>query len=195
MTVSTRFSRVHFLHSGHHAGFVIFFPWKKRCSPFVKTKVTLHCLHVTVMSCSGPSATASVCCCDATSSASTSSIGIWIWSRREKIRSFRFVRSGTFGLLMNYILSPKRLIDISFLIAAHFVPVMVHVPSFPFGTPSWTDVRLTYHNDPAFVMHVIPRQVLPVVLPAGYHLYSCPKKIREWWSVFYEESQKALNLI
>jgi len=35
--------------------------------------------------------------------------------------------------LMNSVLSPERMIDISFLIAAHFVPVMVHVPSFPFG--------------------------------------------------------------
>ena len=84
LAVSARFSRIHFLHSGHRAGCVICFLWKNRCSPFVKTKVTSHCLHVTVMSCSGPSATASVFCCDATSSVGTSSIGIWIWSCRER---------------------------------------------------------------------------------------------------------------
>ena len=49
--------------------------------------------HYSHVPCSGPSATASVCCCDATSSVSTSSKGIWIWSRREKIRPFRLVRS------------------------------------------------------------------------------------------------------
>jgi len=76
LAVSARFSRIHFLHSWHRAGCVIFFPRKNRCSPFVKTKVTSHCLHVKVMSCSGPSASASVCYCDATSSVSTSSIGI-----------------------------------------------------------------------------------------------------------------------
>ena len=108
------------------------------------------------MSCSGPPATASVCCCDAISSAGTSSIGIWVWSRQKEIRQFRLVRSGDFSLLMNSVLSPERMIDISLLIAAHFVSVMVHVPSFPFGSPSWTDVRLTCHNDTAFVMHVIP---------------------------------------
>jgi len=37
---------------------------------------------------------------------------------------------------MNSVLSPERMIDISLLIAAHFVPVMVHVPSFPFGSPN-----------------------------------------------------------
>ena len=37
-------------------------------------------------------------------------------------------------MLMNYDLSPERTINISLLIAAHFVPVMVHVPLFPFGS-------------------------------------------------------------
>ena len=37
LAVSTRFSRIYFLHSGHRAGCVIFFPWKNRCSPFVKS--------------------------------------------------------------------------------------------------------------------------------------------------------------
>jgi len=136
LAVSARFSRIYFLHSGHRTGCVIFFPWKKRCAPFVKTKVTWHYLHVTVMSCSGPSATNSVCCRDAYSSVSTSSIGIWISSRWEKIRPFRLERSGVFSLLMNFVLSPKRMIDIGPLIAAHFVSVIVHVPSFPFGSPS-----------------------------------------------------------
>jgi len=96
LAVSARFSRIHLLHSGHRAGCVILFLWKNRCSPLVQIKGTSHCLHVTVMSCSGPSATVSVCCCDATSSVGTSSIGIWVcqWSRREKIRPFRLVRSG-----------------------------------------------------------------------------------------------------
>jgi len=101
LAVSARFSRINFLHSGHHAGCVIFFFWKNRCSPFVETKDTSHCLHVAVMSCSGPSATASVCCCDATSSVGTWFIGIWIWSRREQICPFRSIRSGVFSLLMN----------------------------------------------------------------------------------------------
>jgi len=71
----------------------------------------------------------------------------------------------------------ERMIGISLLIAAHFVSVMVHVPSFPFGSPSWTDVRLTCHHDTTFVMHVIPYQVLPIVWPVGQHLYSCPKSV------------------
>ena len=131
------------------------------------------------MSCSGPSATISVCFCDVTSSVSTSSIGIWIWSRREKIRPFRLVRSRVFSLMMNSVLLPERMIDISLLIAAHFVPVMVHVPSLPFGSLSWMDVRLICHHDTAFVMHVVPHQVLPIVLPAGHHLYSCPKSVSD----------------
>ena len=176
---SACFSKIHFLHIGHRASCFIFFPGNPRSLPFVKTKMTSHCLHVTVMSCRGPSATASVCCCDATSSVSTSSIGIWIWSRREKIRPFRLVRSGVFSLLKNSVWSPERTIDISLLIAAHFVSIMVHVPSFPFGSPSWTDVWLTYHHDTAFVMHMIPHQVLPIVLPAGHHLYSCPKSVSD----------------
>jgi len=80
---------------------------------------------------------------------------------------------------MNSVLSPERMIDISLFIAAHFVPVMVHVPSFPFDSPSSTDVRLTCHHDTAFVMHVIPHQVLPIMLPAGHHLYSCPKSVSD----------------
>jgi len=80
---------------------------------------------------------------------------------------------------MNSVLSPECMIDISLLIAAHFVPVMVHVPSFPFGSPSWTDVRLTCHHDTVFVMHVIPHQVLPIMLPAGHHLYSCSKSVSD----------------
>jgi len=101
LAVSARCSQINFLHSGHRAGCAIFFPWENHCSSFVKTQVTSHCLHITVMSCSGPSATTSVCCCDATSSVNTSSSGIWIWSRRKKIRPFRLVRSGDFRLLMN----------------------------------------------------------------------------------------------
>jgi len=66
------------------------------------------------------------------------------------------------------VLSPERMIDISLLIAAHFVSVMVHVPSLPFGSPSWTDVRLTCHHDTAFIMHVILHKVLPIMLPAGH---------------------------
>jgi len=82
---------------------------------------------------------------------------------------------------MNSVLSPECMIDISRLIAAHFVPVMVHVLSFPFGSPSWTDVQLTCHNDTAFVMHVIPHQVLPIMVSAGHHLYSraCPKSVSD----------------
>jgi len=71
------------------------------------------------------------------------------------------------------------MIDISLLIAAHLVSVMVHVPSFPFGSPSLTDVRLTCHHDTAFVMYVILHQVLPIMLPAGHHLYSCPKSVSD----------------
>ena len=75
---SAHFSRIHFLHSEHRAGFAIFFPpWKNCCSPFVKSKVTSQYLHATVMSCSGPSAIASVCCFDATSWVGTSSTGVW----------------------------------------------------------------------------------------------------------------------
>ena len=44
------------------------------CPPLVKTKVTSHSLHVTVMSCSGPSATVSVCSYDASPSVGTSYI-------------------------------------------------------------------------------------------------------------------------
>jgi len=51
------------------------------------------------------------------------------------------------------------------------------VPSFPLGSPSWTDVRFTCHHDTAFVMHMILQQVLSIVLPSGNHLYSCPKSI------------------
>ena len=109
----------------------------------------------------------------------TRDLSIWTWSRREKIRPFRLIRAGVFSLLMNSVLSPECMIDISLLIAAHIVPVMVHVPSFPFGSPSWTDVRLTYHHDTAFVIHVIPHQVLPIVLPAGHHLDSCPKSVSD----------------
>jgi len=43
LAVSARFSRIHFLHSGHRAVCVIFFLWKNYCSPFVKTKVASHC--------------------------------------------------------------------------------------------------------------------------------------------------------
>jgi len=28
-------------------------------------------------------------------------------------------------------------------------------------------------------MHVIPHQVLPIVLPAGHHLYFCPKSVND----------------
>jgi len=80
---------------------------------------------------------------------------------------------------MKYFLSPERMIDISVLIAAHFAPFMVHVSPFPFDFPSWTDVRLTCHHDTAFVMHVIPHQVLPIVLSAEHHLYSCPKSVSD----------------
>jgi len=38
--------------------------------------------------------------------------------------------------VMNSVLSPERMIDISLLIAAHFACVMVHVPTFQFGPPS-----------------------------------------------------------
>ena len=138
-----------------------------------------NCLHVTVMCCSGLSATASVCCCDATSSVGTSSIGIWIWSRREKIRPFRLVTSGVFSLLMNSVSLPELMLDISLSVATYFVSVMVHVPSFPFGSPSCTDVRLTCHHYTAFVMHLIPHQVLPIMLPAGQHFYSCPKSVND----------------
>jgi len=175
LAVSARFSRIRFLHSGYRAGCVILFPWKNRCSPFVKTKVTSHCLHVTVMSCSGPSATASVCCCDATSSVSTSSIGIWIWSRREKIRLLRLVRSGVFSLLMNSVSLPERMIDVCHFIAAHFVRVMVYVPSFPFVYPELN--RRAAYLPPW--MHVFPHQVLPIVLPARHHSYSCPKSVSD----------------
>jgi len=170
LAVSARFSQIHSLHFGHRTGCVIFSPGKNHCSPVSNTTVPPHCLHVTIMSCSGPSATASVCRCDATSSVSTLSISIWSWSRREKIRSFWFVISGVFSLLINSVLSPECMIHTSLLIAAHFVSVMAHVPSFPFGSPSWTDVQFTCHLDTAFVMHVIPHQVLPIVLPAGHHL-------------------------
>jgi len=71
------------------------------------------------------------------------------------------------------------MIDISLLIAAHFVPAIVHVPSFPSGSPSRTDVQLTCHHGTAFVMLVIRHQVLPIVLPAGHHLYSCPKSVSD----------------
>jgi len=145
------------------------------------------------MSRNRPSATASVCCCDASSSVSTSSIGIWIWSCWEKIRPFRLIRSGVFSLLMNSIQSPERMIDISLLIAAHFVPVMVHVQSFIFGSPIWTDVRLTCHHDTAFVMHVIPHQVLPIMLPGGHHLYSCPKSVSD--DVFPMKKAKIKSVI
>jgi len=92
LAASARLSRIHFLNSGHRACCAILFPSNNRCPPFVKTKVTSHCSYVTVTFCNDLSATASVGCCDATSPVSTSSIGIWVWSRREKIRPFRLVR-------------------------------------------------------------------------------------------------------
>jgi len=83
-------------------------------------------------------------------------------------------------MLMNSVLSPEHMIDSSLLIAVHFVSVLVYVPSFPFVSLSSTGVRLTCHHDTAFVMHVIPQQVLPIMLPAaGHHLYSCPKSVSD----------------
>jgi len=39
LAVSARFSRIYFLHPEHRAGCVIFFPSKKCCPPFAKTKI------------------------------------------------------------------------------------------------------------------------------------------------------------
>jgi len=41
-------------------------------------------------------------------------------------------------MLMNYVLSQERMIDIRLLIAVRFVRVMVHVPSSTFDFPSRT---------------------------------------------------------
>ena len=40
-------------------------------------------------------------------------------------------------------------------------------------------MRLTCHHDTACEMHMIPHQVLPIMLPAGHHLYSCPKFVSD----------------
>ena len=40
-------------------------------------------------------------------------------------------------------------------------------------------MRLTCHHDTAFVMHVIPQEVLPIMLPAGHNLYSCPESVSD----------------
>jgi len=65
---------------------------------------------------------ANVYCCDATSSVSASSIGIWIWSRREKIRPFRLVRSGVFTLWNLFYRFSAWLISVFWLQRTLFLP-------------------------------------------------------------------------
>jgi len=72
------------------------------------------------------------------------------------------------------------MIDISLLIAAHFVPVMVHVPSLMI--PIWfpeLNGRAAYLPHRHSFCNVIPYQVLPIMLPAGHHLYSYPKSVSD----------------
>ena len=82
------------------------------------------------MSCSGPSATASVCCCDAASSVGISFIGIWIWSRREKIRSFRLVRSGVFTPVAGLKMLQWKVSDSPNFFSEFFFPNFVLLCSF-----------------------------------------------------------------
>jgi len=152
-------------------------------SPFVKTKVTSHCLHATVMSCSGPSATASVYCCDTTSSINTSSLHIWILSRRQKICPFGSVRFGVFSLLMNSVLLPECMINISLLIADNFVSLMVHVQSV---------ILIWFPELNGHAAYLLPRHSFCNACdstPSAAHCVACRAPlvllpyIRQWWRV------------
>ena len=107
---------------------------------------------------------------------------------------------------MNSVLSPEHMLNISLLIAAHFVSVMVHVPSFPFGSPSWTleiiiDLPFGFPINNIISLrraaYLPPRHMLcdacdstpsaahcvacraPLVFMPWHHVYSYPKSVSD----------------
>ena len=69
------------------------------------------------------------------------------------------------------------MMDTSLLIVAQFELVMINVPSASKLAPSLTFERLVCHQDAAFVICVTPRDVTPILLLAGHHLYSWPESV------------------
>jgi len=99
-----------------------------------------------------------------------------MWSRREKMRPWQ-LKNVFFSLATNPVLSPKFKMDTGLFIVAQLELVMINVPSALNFAPSLSFERLVCHQEVAFVICVTPRDVTPILLLAGHHLYSWPESV------------------
>jgi len=80
------------------------------------------------------------------------------------------------SLATNPVLLPELMMDTYQFIVAQLELFMINVPSASKLTPV-TFERLICHQDVGFVIYGTPQDVTPILLLAGYHLYSWPESV------------------